>query len=335
MDQAVTSSIELGVAGRAHSGQEASGDCGVFCEFRGGALVAAIDGLGHGAEATTAAAAAARLLEGAPHEPIADLVRRCHAELRATRGVAMSLASFDYARSTVTWLGIGNVDGVLVRAFAGGPGDEALVMAGGIVGYRMPNLNPRQVGLQPGDTVVFATDGVKSGFRAEILPVRSAQQIADKILAGWSKGSDDACAVVARFRGNDDDGSRVDVDGEAGVAQARIRTRDRARSLGFPASDVEALATAVSELARNIVDHAVTGEITFLAVHESSRAGLTVCARDRGPGIRDVARALADDFSTGGGLGCGLSGARRLVDDLHVETELGAGTLITITKWVR
>jgi serine/threonine-protein kinase RsbT len=72
-----------------------------------------------------------------------------------------------------------------------------------------------------------------------------------------------------------------------------------------------------------------------VAVRDERRTGLSVRARDRGPGIADVARALQDDYSTAGGLGCGLSGARRFVDDFHVETELGAGTVITITKWLR
>jgi len=209
------------------------------------------------------------------------------------------------------------------------------VTIGGIVGYRMPSVRVRELAFEPGDTVAFVTDGIKTGFRAEIVNVRSAQTIAEMIVQRWSKGSDDACAVVARYRGSPHDGSRVDVDGEAGVSEARVRTRDRARSLGFSAIDVEALATAVSEIARNLVVHAFGGEITFAPVRTDRRKGLAIRARDRGPGIADVTRALQDDFTTRSGLGCGLSGARRLVDDLHVETELGAGTIITITKWVR
>jgi anti-sigma regulatory factor (Ser/Thr protein kinase) len=336
VEAAVTSAVEHGVAGHALSGQARSGDRGVFLEYRDGVLAAVIDGLGHGDEAANAAEAAARVLTSMPDAPVEDLVTRCHEALRGTRGVAMSIASLDLAHATLTWLGVGNVDGVLARAIKGGAGnDEGIIAAGGIVGYRMPTLRARRIALQPGDTLVLASDGVKHGFRAEILPVRDAQQVADHILANWAKASDDACVLVARYRGSAHDGSRVDVDGEAGVAQARIRTRDRARSLGFQPADIEALATAVSELARNIVDHAVTGEITFVPVHDERRTGLSVRARDRGPGIGDVQRALEDDFSTGGGLGCGLSAARRFVDDMRVETEVGAGTVITITKWLR
>jgi anti-sigma regulatory factor (Ser/Thr protein kinase) len=326
--------VEHAIAGSTHSGQAESGDRGLFAEFRGGALVAAIDGLGHGSEAAEAARAAARVLEAEPGTRPEDLVARCHDALRATRGVAMSLASFDFARATLRWIGVGNVEGMMVRAMGGG--HEALVTAGGIVGYRMPpSLRVRELTIAPGDTLAFATDGIKSGFRGEIVNVRSAEQIAELIVSRWGKGNDDACAVVARFRGSPNDGSRVDVDGEAGVSEARVRTRDRARSLGFSPREVEALATAVSELARNIVVHASGGEITFAAVADERRRGLAIRVRDRGPGIPDVVRALEDDFTTKDGLGCGLSGARRLVDDLHVETELGAGTVITITKWLR
>ena len=330
------SAVEHGIAVKALSGQRHSGDRGLCVEFRHGVLVAAIDGLGHGDEAAAAADIAARVIETAPGLPIGEIVESCHRQLHGTRGVAMSLAVFDGSRTSMTWAGIGNVDGVLVRATPGNGGcDEALVTTGGIVGYRLPGFPTRTFIVHPGDTIVLATDGIKHGFRSDIMPVRTPQQIADDIVARWSKGTDDACAVVARFRGNAHDGSRVDVDGEADVAQARIRTRDQARAAGFDGPAVEALATAVSELARNILVHAVRGEIAFARVGEHGRSGIRVCARDHGPGIGNVARALEDDFSTSGGLGCGLSGARRLVDDLHVDTELGAGTVITITKWLR
>ncbi len=334
MGEAVTAPVEHGIMVRALAGQDRSGDRGVYVEFAGGVLVAAIDGLGHGDEAATAAETAARVLSAEPGAALAELVTRCHTQLRATRGAAMSLAALDLVHASITWLGIGNVEGVLVRAVPD-IGDEALVTAGGIVGYRLPAYHARTLVLHPGDTLVFATDGIKQGFRGEIMPVREPQVIADRIVGGWARTEDDACAVVARFCGNADDGTRVDVDGEAGVAQARIRARDQARALGFDTTDIEALATAVSELARNILDHAIRGEITFARVGDHRRRGLAVQAWDRGPGIANVARAIEDDFSTSGGLGCGLSGARRFVDDLHVQTELGAGTVITITKWVR
>ena len=334
--EAHVSAVEHGLATKALAGQQSSGDRGMCVEFRGGVLAAVIDGLGHGDEAAAAADLAAHVLEADAGAPIADLVQHCHEKLRATRGVALSLAVFDIPRASMTWAGIGNVEGMLVRAPVGAAGGhEALVTAGGIVGYRLPAFPTRTFVVHPGDTVVLATDGIKQGFRADVVPVRTPQQIADDIVARWSKGTDDACALVARFRGNAQDGSRVDVEGEEDVAQARIRTRDQARALGFASAEIEALATAVSELARNILVHAVRGEIAFARIGDDRRSGIRVLARDRGPGIANVARALEDDFSTAGGLGCGLSGARRLVDELRVDTELGAGTVVTLTKWVR
>src|SRR5205807_8559391 len=195
----------------------------LFVEFGGGVLAAVIDGLGHGHEAAAAARGAERVLAAQPSVPIDELVRLCHDTLRGTRGVAMSLASIDTARGTLSWLGVGNVDGVLVRGVVSGAGrDEGLITAGGIVGYRMPTLHVREHTLHAGDTLVLASDGVKQGFRAEALAVRGAQQIAEDIIARWAHGKDDACVLVARFRGSVGDGTRVEIDGEADISQARI-----------------------------------------------------------------------------------------------------------------
>jgi serine/threonine-protein kinase RsbT len=114
------------------------------------------------------------------------------------------------------------------------------------------------------------------------------------------------------------------------VAHARIRSRDIARGMGFRQPALDAIATAVSELARNIVDHAHDGEIVLTPLAD----GLEVVARDRGPGIPDIQRALQDGFTTSNGLGCGLSGARRLVDQLEIASELGVGTVVRIHKWL-
>ncbi|MGE5184165.1 MAG: ATP-binding protein [Acidobacteriota bacterium] len=313
-----------------------SGDRAVVIEVGDVALVGAIDGLGHGPEASVAADAALRALEEAPDAPLVELIARCHDRLRETRGVAMSLARIDAARASMSWIGVGNVEGVLVRALAGGAaGDESLTSRGGIVGYRLPPLQLRTHAIHPADTLVLATDGIKLGFRREVTPVRDLHQIAASIIDRWASGKDDACVVVARFRGERSEGTRIDVDDETGVHEARIRARDQARALGFSAADVEAIATAVSELARNILQHASTGDIVLVPVHDGARHGLAVMARDRGPGIADVSLALQDGYSTRDSLGYGLPGARRLVDELHVDTELGVGTIVTIKKWLR
>jgi len=181
-------------------GQSKSGDRPIVVELRGGALVGAIDGLGHGPDAHFAAELAAKTIEEEPESAIEMIVERCHQQLRATRGCVLTLARFA-GDGTMTWVGVGNVDGVLVRAPANGARDEGIALRGGIVGHRLPPLNVRALAISAGDTLVLATDGVRHGFRAAVVPAHSPQTIADDVLAGYGKGSDDACVVVARYAG--------------------------------------------------------------------------------------------------------------------------------------
>lgn len=183
------------------SGQVSSGDVGVVVEFPGGALVAVIDGLGHGADARKAAQAAERVLVEQPTATVSELVQRCHRELRGTRGAVMSVASFDARTDTMSWLGVGNVEGVLVRGEHGDGASEAVAQRGGTVGYQLPALHPRTLSVHPGDTLVLATDGVRYGFKVEVTAARSPQQIADEVIRHWAKPSDDSCVVVARYGG--------------------------------------------------------------------------------------------------------------------------------------
>ncbi len=197
--------IEWGSAGRAlgdvSEGLE-SGDRAVVALFQAGALVAAIDGLGHGTEAARAATRAARLLEEHAHDSVIDLIERCHEALRRTRGAVMSLASFDARDSSITWAGVGNVEGVLVRTQpAETRAREALIGRGGIVGYQLPPVRAATIAVSPGDTLVMATDGIRGGFLGAIDVNRPPQETAESILAGYGKGTDDALVVVARYLG--------------------------------------------------------------------------------------------------------------------------------------
>lgn len=129
------------------------------------------------------------------------------------------------------------------------------------------------------------------------------------------------------------DETRVPVSQDRDVVVARQRGREVAAEAGFLATDLTLIATAVSEVARNIVKFAVRGEIIVSAVAEGERRGVVIVARDVGPGIPDVQAAMRDGFSTYHGLGLGLPGARRLMDELDVVTEVGKGTTVTMTKW--
>ncbi len=119
------------------------------------------------------------------------------------------------------------------------------------------------------------------------------------------------------------------------VVQARQTGRELAAEVGFSAGDQTVIAAAISEIARNILMYAKRGAVRFTKVIDGTRQGLIVVAEDDGPGIRDVSRAMQDGYSTSGGLGLGLPGARRLMDEFEVVSAPGQGTRVTMRKWKR
>jgi serine/threonine-protein kinase RsbT len=125
----------------------------------------------------------------------------------------------------------------------------------------------------------------------------------------------------------------VPVNADIDIVTARQKGRELARDLGFTSTDLALIATAISELARNIILYANTGEIVLSVVENGSRRGLKVVARDDGPGIPDIERALEEGFSTSRSLGLGLSGVRRLMDEFDIVSEVGSGTTVTVKKW--
>jgi serine/threonine-protein kinase RsbT len=130
-----------------------------------------------------------------------------------------------------------------------------------------------------------------------------------------------------------EDEVRVAINADADLVTARAEGRAMAQRLGFPRPDPTLIATAISEIARNIVVHAGRGEIVLKPLEEAHRYGLVVIAKDDGPGIRDVEAALRDDYSGRGGLGLGLPGARRLMDEFEIASDADSGTTVTMTKW--
>ncbi|HEY1556294.1 MAG TPA: anti-sigma regulatory factor [Kofleriaceae bacterium] len=127
----------------------------------------------------------------------------------------------------------------------------------------------------------------------------------------------------------------VVIERELDIVTARQAGRELAAENGFSPTDQTLIATAISEVARNIVVYAQQGEIVVSRVDERGRIGIQVIARDRGPGIENLELALRDGYSTKQSLGLGLPGARRLMDDFGIESELGHGTVVTMKKWVR
>ncbi len=204
--------IEYGVAQLALPGEAESGDLHVVQPVDRGVLVGVADGLGHGAEAAAAARAAVATLRDHGRESLLPLLQRCHRALVGTRGVVMSLAFFQRGDATMTWVGVGNVEGVLLYtdhptrpappAGPARPARTSLVTRGGIVGSELPQLRAEVISIAPGDTLIVATDGVKDGFADGVGTATPPQQLADQILARFCKGTDDALVLVARYLGS-------------------------------------------------------------------------------------------------------------------------------------
>jgi negative regulator of sigma-B (phosphoserine phosphatase) len=182
-------------------GEAESGDLHLVAPHNGGVLVAAIDGLGHGSEAAEAARTARSTLERDPSADLSDLFVNAHSALARSRGVVMSLASFAPS-GRLTWLGVGNVEGTLVRG-----GDrpvrraDSILLLGGVVGFQLPPLRPSTTVVQPGDLLILATDGIVGGYLPGLDPSAGPKAQADRILAEYRKGGDDALVLVARYRG--------------------------------------------------------------------------------------------------------------------------------------
>jgi len=195
--------VECGICARALPGETESGDLHLVASLPNGILIAVVDGLGHGCEAAAAARAAVDSLRDAPHEALADLMQRCHLALRKTRGAVLSLAMIDGDRDQLTWVGIGNVEGTLVRADPmAKPRREVLPHRGGVLGYQMPSLRVSTLPIASGDTLVFATDGVGSGFHTDLPIGWRPQDLADHIVDCHGKETDDVLVVVARYVGS-------------------------------------------------------------------------------------------------------------------------------------
>jgi serine/threonine-protein kinase RsbT len=126
----------------------------------------------------------------------------------------------------------------------------------------------------------------------------------------------------------------VAISSAADIVVARQKGRQLAMEVGFGGSELTLIATAISEIARNIVDHAEKGQVILSPTNHGNRRGIQVIAKDKGPGIPDVERAMQYGFTTNRGLGVGLPGAKSLMDEFKVETKVGKGTTITMRKWV-
>jgi negative regulator of sigma-B (phosphoserine phosphatase) len=192
--------VEWCAAGRPIPGEERSGDDALVLANGRWALVAAIDGVGHGPPASAAAAVAVAALRHGPSDDVAALARCCHAALRPTRGAAIGLAAFR-ADATVTWLGIGNISGRLVSG--GGlsaPAGRWLGSLSGVAGDGdLPPLRPTTLPVRRGDVLILATDGIDGAFADGVAVTGTCEEIAGRVLRDFGRATDDALVVVARY----------------------------------------------------------------------------------------------------------------------------------------
>jgi negative regulator of sigma-B (phosphoserine phosphatase) len=200
-----TPGLEWGVAIAPIKGEERSGDSYIVRTIKDCILIAVIDGVGHGDEAAEASRKAIQVLERTEDTNVITLVRRCHDVLMDTRGVVMSIAMLNVAERSMTWLGVGNVAGHVLRSDPNTmPTREVMLTRGGTVGLRLPMLAASVTELKRGDVLLLATDGLAPGYSNEVRLDAPLQHLADQILKSYSRGTDDALVFVGRFLGPDE-----------------------------------------------------------------------------------------------------------------------------------
>jgi len=195
-------SIEAAAVSFTLPGEDECGDREVVVQTPYGAIIAVIDGVGHGSEAAEAAERAVACIRHTPRTDLTDTLKRCHTALTGSRGAVMNLAVFDNREGTLTWLGVGNVEGrLLLRNSQKGYVRQNLLLRPGVVGQRLPSLQAAVTRVQPGDMVIFATDGVAPDFAEQIRIDSPVGEIADAIINRYCKQTDDALALVVRYLG--------------------------------------------------------------------------------------------------------------------------------------
>lgn len=194
--------VKWGVAERQKPGESLSGDLHLVKPLRTGVLLAVADGLGHGQAAADAARLALSAVEELSNKSLVEIMQSCSRKLQGTRGAVMSMALLSTLDNTMEWLGVGNVEGVLVRSAPDGkPARESLLLSRGVLGGQLPPLRTAALEISRGDTLVFATDGIQRGFEDNMVLLKGPQETAQFILERDGLGTDDALVLVATFQG--------------------------------------------------------------------------------------------------------------------------------------
>lgn len=197
------SGLNWSVTASAKQGENHCGD--TYCVEKNGGkvLLAAIDGLGHGESAARASTRAKYLIKECNNKSLINVVNYCHKNLRNTRGVVMSLAFVDLDEQTLTWIGVGNIQGYLLskKRF----GSESIVLRHGIVGHNLTSLQASVLPISVGDVLIFTTDGVKGDFLNAIGSLNEPNEIVEHIATDNFKQSDDSLVLAAKFVGESDE----------------------------------------------------------------------------------------------------------------------------------
>jgi len=195
---------EWSVAIQVREGEKVCGDHYLICRESNRVLIAVIDGIGHGPEAALASHMAAATLEANADQSLISLFKLCHKRLQRTRGVVMSLAVIDASENSIAWLGVGNVEGRLMRVDKSmSHSEEELLKYRGVVGHELSEVLVFSVlPITKGDILILATDGIHHEFTTDLHLGRSAYNIANDILTRHGKGTDDALVMVARYLGD-------------------------------------------------------------------------------------------------------------------------------------
>ncbi len=192
--------MEWAVAARPLPGETETGDCHLVTRTASGWLLAVADGLGHGPEAAAASAIFTNVLNRHSDENPDDLIRLSHEALKNSRGVACTIVTIDTRQSLLSWVGVGNVEGVVYHLEGKQSTTEYVTMRGGIVGYRLPELQSSYLRLQDGDIIALATDGILGEFVSSISPVHPPEVLANYILDHYAKPIDDALVLIVRWQ---------------------------------------------------------------------------------------------------------------------------------------
>jgi negative regulator of sigma-B (phosphoserine phosphatase) len=192
--------LEWSVATRPLPGESENGDSHLVARTAGGWLLAVADGLGHGPEAAAASTIFIEVLNRHLDEQPVRLIQLGHEALKSTRGVAGTIMTIDTRKSLLRWIGVGNVEAVVRRSGDQTATTEYVTMRGGIIGYRLPELQESRLVLQRGDILALATDGIDGNFVAALTSAHSPELLAERILVQYAKPADDALVLIGRWQ---------------------------------------------------------------------------------------------------------------------------------------